>query len=61
VQLGDLLLGHLDLLQAGGDLREGQDTALLALRDELTQFVDLRDRRLVSQQNLGLGAQLLDP
>ena len=34
VELDDLLLGDLDLLQAGGDLLERQETAFLAFGDE---------------------------
>ena len=61
VELDDLLLGDLDLLQAGGDLLEGQETALLAFGDEGAQLVDLRDRRLALEQCFGLSAQPLDP
>ena len=61
VELDDLLLRDLDLLQAGGDLLEGQETAFLAFGDERTQLVDLRDRRLALEQCFGLSAQPLDP
>jgi hypothetical protein len=36
VELGDLLLGDLDLLQCGGDLLEGQVTAFSSQRDQPT-------------------------
>ena len=56
MQLRDLLLGDLDLLEVGGDLLEGQEPSLLAFGDQLAQLVELPDRRLVGEQNLGLGA-----
>ena len=46
VELGDLLLRDLDLLQAGGDLLEGQEPPLLAFSDERAQLVDLEYRRV---------------
>jgi hypothetical protein len=44
VELGDLLLGDLDLLQCGGDLLEGQVSALPAQGDQPAKLLDLRDR-----------------
>ena len=61
MQLGHLLLGDLRLLQRGGDLRERQEPSFLAFGDERTELVDLHDRRLLRQQDFGLGAQPLDP
>ena len=58
VELGDLLLGDLDLLQRGGDLREGEEALLLALRDQWTELFDLRYGDLLRQQNFRFGAQL---
>ncbi len=51
VQLLHLLLGDLDLLQAGLDLREGQHPSLLSFGDQRTQLVKFDDRRLIAQQN----------
>ena len=56
MQLLDLLLGDLDLLEAGRDLVERQEPPLLALGDQRTQLVELRDRGLVAQQNDSLFA-----
>ena len=50
VQLLDLLLGDLDLLEACGDLLEGQKAALLPLRDQPAELIELRDRCLVTEQ-----------
>ena len=61
MQLDDLLLGDLHLLQAGGDLLEGQEPPLLAFGDQRAKLVDLHDRRLAREQCFGLGAQTLDP
>ena len=47
VQAGDLLLGHLDLLQCGGDLLEGEVAALAAERDQRLQL--LRPHRLLAR------------
>ena len=44
-----LLLGDLHLLEAGFDLREGEDTTLLTLRDQRTELLELRDRSLVAE------------
>ena len=46
VQVAHLLLGDLDLLEAGGDLLEGQEAALLAVGDQAAQLLDLEERRL---------------
>ena len=46
MQLAHLLLGHLDLLEARGDLLERQEAALLAVGDETAQLLDLEERRL---------------
>jgi hypothetical protein len=54
VKLLDLLLGDLDLLQRGGDVVECQEAALLAVRDEATELVELIDGSLVRQQNFVL-------
>jgi len=43
MQLLDLLLGDLDLLEARGDLLEGQISALGSLGDQRTQLLQLRD------------------
>ncbi len=51
VQLLDLLLGDLDLLEACRDLRERQKAPLLPFGDQRSQLFELRDRRLVAQQN----------
>ena len=61
MELGDLLLRDLDLLQRGGDLREGQDASVLAFRYERAKFIDLRDGDLFRQQHVRFGAQPLDP
>src|SRR5215217_4521514 len=61
VELDDLLLRDLDLLQAGGDLLEGQEPTLLAFGDQRAQLVDLGDRRLALEQCFSLCAQPLDP
>ena len=47
VQVADLLLGDLDLLEAGRDLLEREIAALLALGHERAQLLDLEERRLV--------------
>ena len=57
VQLEDLLLGDLHLLEAGGDLLDGQEPPLLAFRDQRAELVELRDGCLVGEQYVGLGAQ----
>ena len=54
VQFLDLLFGDIHLLQAGGDLVEGQEPALLTRGDERTEFVELRNRSFVGQQHNSL-------
>src|SRR5207248_4769965 len=54
VELGQLLLGDLDLLERGGDLLEGEEAALLALREERLELVGLGERRFVGEQSVGL-------
>jgi hypothetical protein len=54
VQLLHLFLGDLDLLERRGDLVEGQEAALLPVRDQAAQLVELVDRSLVRQQNFVL-------
>ena len=44
VEGGDLLLGHLDLLEGRGDLLEGQVAALAAQGDQAAQLLGLRER-----------------
>jgi hypothetical protein len=39
---GDLLLGHLDLLERRGNLLEGEVSAFPSLGDQLAQFLVLR-------------------
>ena len=46
VQVAHLLLGDLDLLEAGGDLLERQIAPLAALGDQRAQLLDLEERRL---------------
>ena len=41
VQVADLLLRDLDLLEAGGDLLEGQVAALAPFGDEVAQLLEL--------------------
>ena len=56
VQLLDLLLGDLDLLEAGGDLLERQEAALLAFGDQRPELLGLGDRSFVGEQYLWLVA-----
>ena len=51
MELLHLLLGDLDLLQARLDLRERQEPSLLTFGDQRSQFVQLRNRSLVTQQH----------
>ena len=45
-ELGDLLLRHLDLLEARGDLLEGQETAFASLGRKRAQLLDIHEGRL---------------
>ena len=61
MQAGDLLLGHLDLLECGGDLLEGQIAAIAAERDQRLEL--LWPHRLLARiliQPLGDRLQRLD-
>ena len=51
MELLDLLLGDLDLLEARRDLLERQESPLLPLRDQPPKLLQLRDRRVIAQQN----------
>src|SRR5437763_5780317 len=44
MQLLQLLLRHLDLLEAGGDLLEREIAALATLRDERAELLDVGER-----------------
>ena len=51
VELLHLLLGYLDLLQRSRNLLERQEAALLPVRDQVAEFLKLRDRCVVRQQH----------
>jgi hypothetical protein len=46
VELGDLLLGDIDLLERGGDLLEGQVALLATQRDQAAKLIGFGERRL---------------
>ena len=47
MELVDLLLGDVDLLQAGLDLGKGQESALLTMSNQPAKLIELRNRRFV--------------
>ena len=61
MKVPDLLLGHLDLLECGGDLLEGQVAPLTALGDQGSELVGVLKPEIVLKLGRCLGATRLLP